>query len=145
MDDLVVCGLVTTYRSYARVTAGGKEVEDAPSGKLHSLEQQVIQFFNSKDIPLDGKDIAACYTIPQKQNIPKIIIRFTNRKHKIELFKLTKKLKGTGVYVNEHLTKRNAKIARQARILKKEKQIQDTWTRNCKVMINFMEPQSEQK
>lgn len=137
MDDVVVTGLVTTHQNYARVTAGSKEGEDAPPGELLSLEHQVIKFFNNKDIPLDGKNIGVCYTIPQKQNIPKIIIRFTNRKQKIELLKLTKKLRGTGVYVNEHLTKRNAEIARQARILKKEKRIQDTWTRNCKVMIKL--------
>lgn len=53
------------------------------------------------------------------------------------MLKLAKKLKGTRVYVNEHLTKRNAEIARQARILKKEKRIQDAWTRNCRVMIRL--------
>ena len=39
--------------------------------------------------------------------------------------------------MNEHLTKRKGEIARQARILKKEKRIQDTWTRNCKIMIRL--------
>ena len=94
---------------------------------MHSLEQQVIKFFNSKDIPIDSKSIAACHTIPQKQNNrPNIIIQFVSRKNKIEVFKLARKLKGTGVYVNEHLTKRNVEIVRQARILRKGKQIQDT-------------------
>lgn len=46
-------------------------------------------------------------------------------------------MKGTRVYVNEHLTKRNAEIARQARILKKEKRIHGAWTRNCRVMIRL--------
>jgi len=32
-----------------------------------------------------------------------------------------KKLKGTDVFVNKHLNKKNAEIAHQARILKKEK------------------------
>lgn len=48
-----------------------------------------------------------------------------------------RKLKDTGVYVNEHLTKRNGEIARQARILRKANGIQDTWTRNCRVMIRL--------
>lgn len=109
MDDWVVSGLVGTHHSYAGVRAGDKEGEDTPSGELHLLEQ-VITFFNHKDIPLHDNDDAACYTIPQKQNIPKIIIRIANRKQTIELLKLTKKLKGTGVYVREHLTKRNAEI-----------------------------------
>ena len=138
MEDLVISGLETKHYSYARITAGDNEGEDAPRGEKFLLEQQVITFFNDKDIPLDSKNIAACHTIPQKPNKkPIIIIKFVNRKHKIEVLKLAKKLKGTGVYVNEHLTKRNAEIARQARLLKKEKRIQDTWTRNCKVFIKL--------
>ncbi|KAM3599829.1 uncharacterized protein V6R79_012326 [Siganus canaliculatus] len=138
MDDLVISGLETNHYSYARITEGDKEGEDAPRDEKLLLEQQVIKFFNDKDIPLDSKHIAACYTIPQKQNKrPTIIIKLVSRKQKIEVLKFAKKLKGTGVYVNEHLTKRNAEIARQARLLKKEKRIQDTWTRNCKVFIRL--------
>ncbi|KAM3843136.1 ranBP-type and C3HC4-type zinc finger-containing protein 1-like [Diretmus argenteus] len=51
--------------------------------------------------------------------------------------KAGKKLKGTAVYLNEHLTKKNADIAREARNLKKQNKIQATWTRNCKVMIRL--------
>ena len=46
-----------------------------------------------------------------------------------------RKLKGTGIYVNEHLTKRNADLARAARELRKAGKIQSTWTRDCKVFI----------
>lgn len=35
------------------------------------------------------------------------------------------------------LQKKNADIARHARILKKQNKIQATWTRNCKVMIQL--------
>ncbi|XP_061752577.1 gap junction alpha-3 protein-like isoform X3 [Nerophis ophidion] len=48
-----------------------------------------------------------------------------------------RKPKGTGVYINEYLTKKNADIARQARILRKENKIQATWTQNCKIMIRL--------
>lgn len=60
-----------------------------------------------------------------------------NRKHKIELLRKAKKLKGTGIYVNKHLTKKNTDIDRQARILRKQNKIQATWTRNCNVMIRL--------
>lgn len=86
MNDKVLS--VTTHHSYARVTAGDKEREDIPSGELHSLEQVI--FFNSKDIPLDAKNIVACYTILQKQNTTKVIIRFANRKDKIDKEKTVK-------------------------------------------------------
>ena len=146
IDDIVISALETTHRSYARATAGDREGEDAPKQEQHSLEQQVIKFFNSKDIPLDSRIIAACHTLPQRlnnrsnqpqrqSNRPNIIIRFVSRKYKTEVLQMGRKLKDTGVYVNEHLTKRNCEIARQARILRKANRIQGTWTRNCKVMI----------
>lgn len=49
----------------------------------------------------------------------------------------SKKLTGTGVYLNEHLTKTNAEIAIVVRILRKQNKIQATWTRNCKVLIRL--------
>lgn len=64
-------------------------------------------------------------------------MRFANRKYKMELMKQGHLLKGTGVYINDHLTKKNADIAWQARMLKKAKNIQATWIRNCKIMIKL--------
>lgn len=46
-----------------------------------------------------------------------------------------KKLKGTNVYINKHLTKKNGGIAREARMLRKQKKITGTWTRNGNVWI----------
>ncbi len=76
---------------------------------------------------------------------PAIVVRFVNRKHKIDLLRQAKYLKGTGVYINEHLTKKNAEIARQARFLRKQGKIQATWTKNCKVMIRLKGPPEEAK
>lgn len=39
--------------------------------------------------------------------------------------------------VNKHLPKHNADIARKARLMKREKKIQSTWTANCKVFIKL--------
>ena len=57
------------------------------------------------------------------------------RKSKIELLRQAIKLSGTSIYLNEHLTKKNADIAWQAWTLRNQNKIQATWTRNCKVMI----------
>ena len=64
-------------------------------------------------------------------------MRFVNRKHKTALLKQGRKLKGTNVFINEHLTKRNADIARKARFMKKQGKIQHTWTSNCNVFIKL--------
>ena len=82
---------------------------------------------------MDKENVAACYTFPSKdrKTNPVIIMRFANRRHKDILLKQGRKLEGSDVYLNEHLTKKNADIAREARVLKKQKEIQGTWTRNC--------------
>ncbi|KAL7407651.1 hypothetical protein ABVT39_011735 [Epinephelus coioides] len=73
------------------------------------------------------------------------LVRFTNRKHKIDVLKQSKNLKGTGVYMNEHLTRKNAEIARNGRMLRKQNKIQATWTRNGKVFIKLNGPPEQAK
>lgn len=141
MDDVIVSGLNIKHRSYARaaVRTGGRGGEDDTMGEINSLEQQVLQFFTSKDIDIDSSAISACHVLPRKDNKakPAIIIRFVNRKNKNGLLRQAKKFRGTDVYLNENLTKKNSDIARQARALRKQSKIQGTWTRNCKVWIKL--------
>uniref|UniRef100_A0A1A8F5H3 Uncharacterized protein n=1 Tax=Nothobranchius korthausae TaxID=1143690 RepID=A0A1A8F5H3_9TELE len=137
VNDVIVTGLETMHRTYARVTAA--ESRDSPEHELNSLEKQVIDFLGSKGINIDSKDIEGCHPLPSKNKNqkPAIIIRLVNRKQKKELLKQGRKLKGTNVYINEQLIKKNADIARQARLLRKQKKIQSTWTSNCKVFIKL--------
>ncbi len=59
----------------------------------------------------------ACHTLPRKNAYgPRIITWFWNRKQ-------ARKLKGSGIYFNEHLTKKNIDIARNARIMKKQNKV----------------------
>ena len=39
------------------------------------------------------------------------------------------------MYVNDHLTKRSAEIAKKARMMRKNGKILRTWTTNCKIFI----------
>lgn len=112
-----------------------------------STEQQVAVFLRSKGIDLDCDNIEACHTLPRRNNSDNqaVILRFANRKHKTALMKEGKKLKGTDVYINEHLIKSNADIAKKARFLRKTKKIQNTWTKNCKVYIKLNGPPEEAK
>lgn len=138
VNDIIIQGLETKHRTYARaVTTDRNEGEDAPVEELETLEQQILKFFESKDMAILSSHIEACHPLPKRDETakPAIIVRFWNRKHKIELLKQSKKLKGSEVYLNEHLTPKNAEIARHARTLKKQNKIKATWTRNCKVII----------
>lgn len=137
LNDVIVTGLETKHRTYARVTA--TENGDPSEQEINYLEKQVIEFFGSKGIKVESKDIEGCHPLPRKNKNQKnaIIIRFVNRKQKKELLMQGRKLKGTDVYINEHLIKKNADIARQARLLRKQKKIQATWISNCKVFIKL--------
>lgn len=145
-EDVIISGMDIKPRTYAAAAlsgAGGEEglrLEDQVS-----LETQVINFMKSKGIFLDKNNIAACHSLPRRDRKakPSIIIRFVNRKHKIELLMQGRKLSGTSVYMNEHLTAKNAEIAREARLLKRNGRIKATWTRDCKVLIRLNGPSPE--
>lgn len=96
---------------------------------------------------IQTNNILACHTLPRKDSRvkPFIVVCFANLRHKTELLKQAKKLKGTGVNLNEHLTKKNADIARDARILREQIKIQAMWTRNCNVMIRLKRTPEEAK
>lgn len=64
---------------------------------LNSVEHQVITFLQSKGIVIGRETIV-------------LLSPEENRKHKMELLKQGKKLKGTQVYLNEHLTKKNGEM-----------------------------------
>ena len=73
-----------------------------------TVESQVIELFGEKmNETVAPSDISACHQLPttstQKKNI---IVKFSNRKTKDEILWNGRLLKGSQVYVNEHLTKK---------------------------------------
>ena len=84
-------------------------------------------------------DISTCHTLGQRDSKGKtnILIKLCSRKSKINILQQAKQLKSSNIYINEHLTKQNAAIAREARVLRKQQKIESTWTRNCRVFIKF--------
>lgn len=136
MNDVIITGL--QVKLFARAVAADIS-ESATELETYSTEQQVAAFLQSKGIELDCSSIEICHPLPRRNpsDKPAVIMRFVNRKHKIALLKEGWKLKGTNVFINEHLTKHNADIAKKARYLRKLKKIQHTWTTNCKVFIKL--------
>lgn len=147
MEDVIMSGLSTRHRSYARMVAEEGNQGGETHKETYTIEQQVVHFLESKNIVVDSKMISACHMLPRKDKVKPaaIVIRFTSRKAKTDLLRQTKKLRGTAVYINEHLTKKNSEIAGQARALRKQGKIQSTWTRNCKVWIKLLGTPEEAK
>lgn len=139
MNDVIVTGLRIKPRTYANTVAPSNNGGEMSEGETRSAELQVAAFLHSKGITFNADDLEACHPLPRRhsRDKPAIIIRFTSRKRKIELLKQGRQLKGTEVYLNEHLTRKNAEIAKRARQLRKQNKIQSTWIRNCKTFIKL--------
>ena len=126
-DEVIISGLNTHHTSFAHTVAAENSMSShlmAPQEEQDSLEQCVANFIAAKTgIKLDHSEVSACHTIHGKKNTPDMIMKFINRKTKLTLLKKSQMLKGTGVYINEHLTQKNALIAKEARKLRREKKI----------------------
>ena len=139
-ENVIISGLDVRHKSYSRVVANDDQQDDlAPDEEQRELEDKVIQFLETKNIKIKKSHISACHTLRSrgKDQPPPIIIRFTNRKDKVNLLKQGKNLQGTNVFVNEHLTSRNARMAKHARDLRKRQKLKDTWIRSGTVFIRM--------
>lgn len=129
MNDVVIISIKIKPRSYARVVAA--DSGEPSEQETRSVEQQVASYLQSKGIEMDLEHIEACHPLPTRnERPPAVMIRFVNRKNKMALLKQGHKLKGMDIFMNDHLTRKNADIAKKARILKKQRKIQHTWVTN---------------
>ena len=147
-EDIVISGLKTKHQSYARAVSSqgsAESNENAPNGEQQSLESQVIDFLDTMNINVAPEEVSACHTLKPKNSAspPLIVMRFVNRKSKVRVMRnaaLNRNgLRQNRVYLNDHLTSKNASIFRQARDLLRKGLILGTWTRNCSVFVKFLD------
>jgi len=138
-EDVIITGL-RIQRPYANVVQGDSKNEMDRQG-VNSVEEQVLEVLGENGVYIKSDEVAACHTIGKasENGLQKAIIRFVSRKTKVRTMINAKKLKGSGIYINEHLTKRNADIAKAARDLRREGKINSTWIRDCKVFVKCNE------
>ncbi|KAK1892334.1 Gag polyprotein [Dissostichus eleginoides] len=148
-DSITIKELLETIGSMERIMKEKDEKivvkgDSAPStdrDRHDSVETQVLEALNDRGVYLKSEEIEFCHTLgkPSESGFQRVIIKLVSRKTKARMMINAKKLKGTGIYINEHLTKRNADIARTARDLRKRNKIEATWTRDCKIFIKTNE------
>ena len=89
--------------------------------------------------PMRSYDIVRSHRIgrknPEKETPRDIIVRFTTHNTKVDVMRNARKLKGTQLFVNEDLTKVRSTIAWEARTLKRQNKVADTWTRDGTVFV----------
>lgn len=106
--------------------------------ELNSLEKQVIDFFGSNGINMKTKNIEGCHPLPTKySNQTRHYYQIREQKTAESTAYARRKAERKEIYGNEYLINKNADIARQARLLRKQRKKQSTWTENCKLFIRL--------
>ena len=134
-EDIIITGL-KIVRPLSQVVQGDSANEIDRNG-WNYVEDQVTEQLNENGIYIRPEEISACHTLgkPAENGLQKVIVRFQNRKSKTRVLINAKNLRRTGIYINEHLTKKNGELAKKARDLRKDGKITGTWTRDCKIFI----------
>ena len=91
------------------------------------------------DVKIGTSDLVRSHRVGRKtedRSTPRdIIVRFTTHNTKTAVMRNARKLKGTHLFINEDMTRSRATIAWEARTLKRERKILDTWTRDGTIFV----------
>ena len=84
------------------------------------------------DLEIGNSDVVRSHRVGERAatDRPKhgdIIVRFTTHNLNASVMRNARKLKGTNLFINDDMTKSRATIAWEARKLKRERKILDTW------------------
>lgn len=138
-EDVIITGIKIDrkFAEVAQTAVDGERQEKVRVDWNGEIEKQVLAQLAELEVFVESEEISACHTLgkPDVKGQQKVILRFVSRKSKVRLMNEWEKLRGSGIYVNEHLTKKNADIAKAARDLRRAGKIKSTHTRDCKVVI----------
>ena len=155
IDNLIVTGLkvlrpfnatalLVNDQSQVKVDDEGKE--EWSTNDKDIMADNFIRFAKEKlDVVLNRHDISDMHTLPRdKDKMDTCIVRFSNRIARDKVIRNRTKLKTTSnsskkIYINEHLTKKNGEIAREARQMRKNGTILGTWTKSCKIFVKKLD------
>ena len=117
-------------------------IPEAPNEDTDALVKDVAA--KKLDVQLTKHDFVRSHRVGRKsetQHTPRdVIVRFTTHNTKVAVMRnAARKLKGTNIFVNEDLTKVRSTIAWEARRLKRESKVADTWTRDGIVFVKVGE------
>ena len=107
------------------------------------MKANIIDFAKNKlKIDINPSDISTVHELKTNSQARKgtCIVRFTSRSARDMFYRSRTELysdKHNRIYVNEHLTQRNAAIYREARDLRKSGKITHAWTKNCRVLVRL--------
>jgi predicted ribosome quality control (RQC) complex YloA/Tae2 family protein len=141
-DQLIVRGLAEN--SYAERASASAATDTAThvSDSVQAVENTFINFCKDRlNVSVSAQDISIIHRLKAGANDPvrPIIVRFTNKKIRNNIYSAKKRLKGSTdrIFITEHLTKHASNLFYLARQLLKEKKIFGCWTTNGQIYVKF--------
>ena len=126
----------------------GKSDEDGEEDEIPlPLQEETIMknnFINFASVKLKvsvkEKDIVAIHKLQKRRDgVEPVLVKFTTSTMKRCIMSQRKELKGTKIYLNDHLTKANVEIEKKARKLRIKGSLNSTWTQNGRIFIKETE------
>ena len=93
------------------------------------IRKNFVNFAKTKlNVDFDMIEIAAIHDLPRWQDVTQpIIVQMMSSDRKTELMQRRGQLRGTNIYLNDHLSPNNSELFREARRLKREKKVFVAW------------------
>ena len=145
--NIIVTGLNTSsYATVSRPTtpstrsSTSTDTDDHPPTSTTEnsiMRANFVKFAKSKlDVCIEPYDITAIHELPARRDGKRpIIVQFLSADKKTEIMMKRRLLRGTDIYLNDHLSALNAEMFREARRLKREGKVDQAWTMNCSVFV----------
>jgi hypothetical protein len=133
IDNLIIKGIPeSSYSEAATPDAQDHgESSDATMATVLNLCDNVLQ------VKISPEDVSVTHRLPKgpKDKYRPIIVRFVNRRARDRVYATRRSLRKSNktdesspIYINEHLTKHNGRLAALCRRLLKDRKIVSTWT-----------------
>ena len=121
-----------TRRNSIRVSGLPERIDENTNTTIIRMAAEKLQ------VRLEERDIDRSHRLGRKMDDGRpreIIVKLVSHDTKVNILKSGKRLRGTNIYMNEDMTKYRSSLAFEARQLKRDKQIADTWTRDGHILI----------
>ena len=131
----------TFTTTLTNATTTGHFTQQPDINDTTTVDKSLVTFAKEKlGMVLQPYNITAIHDLPPRRDGTRAdIMQLLSAEKKATLMSLQGSLRGTSIYLNDHLSPFNTELFRQARQLKRDVKIHMAWTMNCCVLIRRRE------
>lgn len=102
-----------------------------------NVTDKLLALAKKADIDISSGDIDRCHRLGRQKGATsrKIIVKFTNSTARQRVYNARKKI-GSGIFIQENLTRYREGLAYEARQLVRSKHLDKTWVAGCRIYAN---------